>query len=169
MHLESRRAGKSNAMLERIAEVQRSAVTPVRVICTSMESAVRLRELWVQQFPKEIVPSFTVLPDEKREALNSIPPMTHELSSCWRQPEPAAIRLDDQHAYMSNATFEDLKEYSASIPTGAYEGKMWKRHNGAFDREFLAKGGQPSWQLCWYGYSELPNQVGIYRREIVVT
>lgn len=31
----------------------------------------------------------------------------------------------------SMETFEGLREYSVTIPSGEYEGKMWKANNGA--------------------------------------
>lgn len=83
-----------------------------------------------------------------------IPPITDPLGAHWKQPPTAAILLDDTHAVMSRETFELLPEYSASRPTGAYVGKMWKRHDGAFDYAFIARGGRPKWLLCWYGTSE---------------
>jgi hypothetical protein len=100
---------------------------------------------------------------------NSIPPMTHELSSGWDQPSTSRILLDDTHALMTKDVFEELKEYSATNPTGAYEGKMWKRHDGSFDREFLARGGKPKWLLCWFGFSTKgPDWVSTFYREILI-
>lgn len=84
------------------------------------------------------------------------------------RPATSNILIDDTHALMTRRTFEDLPEYSATNPTGAYEGKMWRRHDGAFDREFLARGGKPVWLLCWYGESELPDFVSNNSREILL-
>lgn len=36
--------------------------------------------------------------------------------------------LDETHAVMDRATFDALMEYSASIPTGVFRGKVWKAH-----------------------------------------
>lgn len=55
-----------------------------------------------------------------------IPPITDPLGKYWQQPHRRFIELDDTHALMSEQTFKGLKEYSTSIPTGRYEGKMWK-------------------------------------------
>lgn len=99
---------------------------------------------------------------------NVIPPMTHPLGSHWKQPRTSEILLDDTHALMSRRTFDDLSEYSASNPSGVYEGKMWKREDGAFDREFLARGGKPEWLLCWYGESEKPDHVSNNSRKIIL-
>lgn len=99
-----------------------------------------------------------------------IPSMTDPLSQYWEQPPLSAIEIDDEFARMSTATFESLHEYSASKPSGAYEGKMWRRHDGSFDREFLRKGGKPVWLLCWYGVSTIgPGYVSNNSRKIVLT
>lgn len=45
----------------------------------------------------------------------------------WCQPKREDILVDEEFAVMSQETFEALMEYSRSIPTGAYDGKMWKR------------------------------------------
>lgn len=71
-----------------------------------------------------------------------IPAMTDPLGKYWKQPDPAAILLDDEHAVMDMATFEQLAEYSASIPSGVYPGKMWKA------------GFQGTWLLRWFGEVE---------------
>ncbi len=91
---------------------------------------------------------------DKLESREAIPRMTHPLSSAWDQPDRSEISVDATHALMSRATFEALKEYSASQPSGVYEGKMWRRHDGSFDREFIARGGKPTWMFCWFGPSE---------------
>lgn len=56
----------------------------------------------------------------------SIPAMTHPLGKHWKQPEVDEITIDDTHALMSQRAFDKLLEYSASRPSGVYEGKMWK-------------------------------------------
>jgi hypothetical protein len=100
---------------------------------------------------------------------NVIPPMTHELSRYWEQPLAAEILVDDVHALMTRATFDKLAEYSASNPTGAYEGKMWKRLDGEFDEEFKAHGGVPEWLLCWFGESQIgPGYVSNNHRKILL-
>ena len=100
---------------------------------------------------------------------NVIPPITHELGRYWEQPPAAEILVDDTHALMTRATFDKLAEYSTSFPTGAYEGKMWKRHDGAFDEEFKADGGMPEWLLCWFGESQIgPGYVSNNHRKILL-
>ena len=72
---------------------------------------------------------------------HAIPPMTHELSRHWRQPNRDEILIDDTHAVMSAATWEKLARYDTSTPSGVYEGKMWRRRG----------------MLCWFGFSDVPN------------
>jgi len=90
-----------------------------------------------------------------RAANHAIPEMTDPMGRYWDQPDRSLIEVDDTHALMSLRTFRELKEYSASNPSGVYPGKMWKqRQDGIYDREFLALGGKQKWLLCWYGLSE---------------
>jgi len=83
-----------------------------------------------------------------------IPPITDPMGTSWCQPARAYITIDDKYALMSKLTFECLAEYSCSQPSGVYPGKMWKRHDGAHDRNFIASGGKPEWWLCWFDFSE---------------
>ncbi|RWC91701.1 MAG: hypothetical protein EOS72_03330 [Mesorhizobium sp.] len=52
---------------------------------------------------------------------------------------------------LTQAEFDALDEYSATLPTGQTPGKRWKRHDGAFDREFLDAGGKPVWLIGEFG------------------
>lgn len=99
---------------------------------------------------------------------NTIPPIVDSLGSGWPQPVTADIVLDDTHALMTRKTFDSLPEYSGTRPTGVYAGKMWKRHDGSFDRKFLAQGGKPEWLLCWYGNSELADFCSNHSRKILL-
>lgn len=85
------------------------------------------------------------------QLLNVIPPITEPLGRHWDQPDTSLIQIDDEFARMNAHVFRELPEYSTSQPSGVYPGKMWKRHDGAFDHEFIARGGKPDWLLCWYG------------------
>jgi hypothetical protein len=69
---------------------------------------------------------------------NTIPKMIHPLSKHWKQPDSKNILIDDTHALLTQSDFDMLATYSTSIPSGVYEGKMWK--------------GQWSdgWFLKWY-------------------
>lgn len=61
---------------------------------------------------------------------NIIPPITHPWGRVWIQPNPKDIILDDEYAAMKQKDFDLLADYTASEPTGKYNGKMWK---GEFD------------------------------------
>lgn len=75
---------------------------------------------------------------------NVIPAMTDPLGRHWRQPNRDEILVDDTHALMTPSAMARLSEYSSSIPSGVYPGKMWKAQFG----------GQ--WFLRWFG--EVPNR-----------
>lgn len=99
--------------------------------------------------------------------MNTIPPMTHELGRYWDQPNPARILIDDTHAVMDEATLKALHEYSTTMPTGVYEGKMWKAN-----RWERAPGGAirmtDRWLLRWYGFSDKPDCCSNNQREILI-
>jgi len=118
----------------------------------------------VEEIEKEAVMEHATVCDRM---ITNIPPMTDPLGRYWKQPSPSRIALDETHALMDSATFNALEEYSSSIPSGVYEGKMWKRHDGAFDAAFVRSGGRPVWLLCWFGPSEKPDMVSINKREIL--
>jgi len=85
-----------------------------------------------------------------------IPKMTHPLSSAWDQPDMTKVLIDDKHAVMDQKTFDELLEYSTSVPTAVYEGKAWKRQSG------------DTWFLCWYDYSEIPGSCDIKARKVLL-
>lgn len=93
--------------------------------------------------------------------------MTHPLGRVWRQPDAARIAIDDTHALMDSATFDALAEYSCSEPTGVYPGKMWRRHDGLYDRR--CKPENRRWLLCWFDESERgPEWCSTRFREILI-
>lgn len=74
------------------------------------------------------------------------------------------IIISNENAVMSADAFEQLAEYSTSVPTGVYEGKMWK------SKHLLADKAEPLWLLRWYGYSNIgPGHVSNHHRQIVLT
>ena len=85
-----------------------------------------------------------------------IPPITHELGAYWKQPPLSDLLVDETHAVMTERTLKALAEYSTTIPTGVYEGKMWRRAT------------YPGWLLCWYGPGDRPDNCSIATREILV-
>jgi hypothetical protein len=97
--------------------------------------------------------------------------MTHPYGKHWEQPPSAAILLDDTYALMTQLSFEALHDYSATTPSGVYEGKMWRRHDGIFAAGFppsAAQRASAKWLLCWYGPSEKPDCCSINYREILL-
>ena len=85
-----------------------------------------------------------------------IPKMIHPLGKHWRQPKREDIAIDNTHALMSKDSFEQLHEYSMSVPTGVYEGKMWKAKY------------RSGWILRWFGNENADGLLPILNREIVV-
>lgn len=69
-----------------------------------------------------------------------IPAMTDPLGRHWQQPRSEDILIDGSHAVMDRQTFCSLADYSRSMPSGVYAGKMWKA---------ITQDGRPF--LCWYG------------------
>lgn len=87
--------------------------------------------------------------------MNVIPPL--EEGRTWKAPSPADILLTDTHACMPESAFESLLEYSSSIPTGVYPGKMWKAHMDG------------KWYLRWFGIvPDQPEVCSNNQREIPV-
>jgi len=85
-----------------------------------------------------------------------IPDMIHPLSKHWDQPSKEDILIDNTHALISKKSFEQLKNYSMSIPTEVYEGKMWKA------------GSKNKWFLRWYGVENREGLLPILTREIII-
>lgn len=86
----------------------------------------------------------------------AIPPITSEMGCHWRQPDRSTIQVTDKLAIMPNATFTALSEYSSTIPSGVYDGKMWRRFQ------------EQKWHLCWFAPSTrgIANECSIMMREI---
>lgn len=85
-----------------------------------------------------------------------IPQITDPLGKNWKQPHRRYIEVDDTHALMSEQTFKGLLEYSCTIPSGKYEGKMWKANRSG------------KWYLAWYGPDLEPGYLSIEWREILI-
>lgn len=69
-----------------------------------------------------------------------IPAMTNPLGKYWNQPDQRQIYIDAEKAYMREREFNALVNYTHSLPSGAYIGKIWKGQNIKGD-----------WYLGWYG------------------
>lgn len=93
----------------------------------------------------------------------------------WDQPDRRAFLVDDHHAVMTRATFTELAEYSGTIPSGVYPGKLWKRHDGVYSNRYPSGNinGQPqrplAWLLCWYAaHPTKPGYCDVHFREILL-
>lgn len=88
---------------------------------------------------------------------HQIPPITDPLGRHWQQPPRERVLVDDTHAIMSRDDFNLVPVYQASLPSGTYAGKMWRK-------EFRGE-----WWLGWYG--EVVNagtQIAVYWRRLLV-
>lgn len=83
--------------------------------------------------------------------------MTNPMGRYWEQPATDKILVDGEVALMERSTFEQLSEYSASIPTGVYPGKMWRRNDGIYD----AQATKTVWMLGWFGECPDPNRCSV--------
>lgn len=87
---------------------------------------------------------------------NIIPKITDKRGMSWKQPHRRYIEIDEEYALMTKQTFEGLREYSVTIPSGEYEGKMWEANRGGI------------WYLYWYDHDDNPSMIKIERREILL-
>lgn len=67
-------------------------------------------------------------------------PEDADLARGWEAPQRTGVLIDETHAMMSQPSFDKLLDYSVSMPSGVYPGKMWKAH---------VRG--EGWFLRWYG------------------
>lgn len=81
----------------------------------------------------------------------------------WDQPHPGEITIENGVAFMTAATFKKLKNYSCSLPSGTYQGKMWRKAVVYEEQHITAR-----WKLCWYVDIDMPGQIGIQYREISI-
>lgn len=93
---------------------------------------------------------------EKRNN-NVIPLMTHPLGKYWEQPSLDKILIDDEYAVMTIETLKEIHDYSHSIPSGIYEGKIWR---GSDDKK--------EWYLNWWGFGSSPEKVTHNVRKILI-
>lgn len=88
--------------------------------------------------------------------MNNIPVITNPLGKVWKQPDTKNILISYKYAAMFESDFNKLLEYSSSIPSGVYIGKMWKMKRGE------------TWYLAWFSECEDPNYVNNNYREILI-
>jgi len=90
-----------------------------------------------------------------------IPPISDPQGKGWNQPSTEKIKIYDKTAVMCKETFDALNEYSTSIPTGVYPGKMWKVH-------LKNVKNNDKWFLRWFGESKDPKYCSNHCREIII-
>jgi hypothetical protein len=73
--------------------------------------------------------------------------------------------MDDMETErITRASFEKLPEYSMSVPTGVFFGKVWRRNNKA-----LIPDADPDWVICEYVRTADPGRARIdIRRPLIV-
>jgi hypothetical protein len=81
------------------------------------------------------------------------------VASTTTAPEPAAV--NETVVQLTQREFDELLDYSASLPTGTTVGKRWKRRNDYHDE---SKG----WRLGEYVEHDNPDLVGIRWRDIEI-
>lgn len=87
--------------------------------------------------------------------MNEIPEMTHPYGKHWQQPRDIReAPMDKTHVLLDRRQFKGLHDYSATIPSGVYDGKCWRRRE------------RREWFLCWYSPSSDPKQCAINMRRI---
>ncbi|HVH91276.1 MAG TPA: hypothetical protein VM783_07825 [Candidatus Acidoferrum sp.] len=87
-----------------------------------------------------------------------VPARPMKYGTAWHQPRRNDLRfhVDSRNpeskpdlVYMSQKSRNDLSDYSRSMPTSVYPGKMWKAECTRLD-------GSKEWRLRWYG--EVPGR-----------
>lgn len=86
-----------------------------------------------------------------------IPAMTDPLGRYWDQPgDIRDAPMDEETVLLTPRQFKELHDYSATIPSGVYEGKCWRA--GRLGR----------WYLRWYAASDDPALCSIHHRLIEI-
>lgn len=93
-----------------------------------------------------------------RSGASVIPAKSNHYGRYWNQPKRSEILLSDTKAYMSQATFDKLADYSRSFPSGAYAGKMWRMTMKDGVRHFLR----------WFSETNDPDAFDVHAIEIVI-
>ncbi len=102
----------------------------------------------------------------------SEPTLTLEQESARMRPHYSTVEdfpsllVDDTHALCDTADFDALLDYSCSLPSGTFLGKVWKRSDAFY------RGRNPDepllWQLAEYVPCDIPGQIGIKWRDLEV-
>lgn len=87
-----------------------------------------------------------------------VPPIKDRRGNAWKQPDPKEFAFDEHNDYvlMNRKQFDELRDFSKSIPPSLYIGKMWR---GSDD-------GQ-TWFLHWWDDVTV-GHTSHYLREIIL-
>lgn len=72
------------------------------------------------------------------------------------------LLMDDEVAIVSEQDFARLPEYSASVPTGVCDGKVWSRNLAAHG------GSEKGWLFMFFEHDE-GNQFFVRHRRLIIT
>jgi hypothetical protein len=102
--------------------------------------------------------------------MQPVPPMTDPYGEYWSQPDPNTFLFDDTHVLMTRDQLRELPEYTITLPTGTYVGKMWRSYSGRVKHVADARVQieKDAWMLCWYEDCEDPTRIAIKRRTILL-
>lgn len=95
----------------------------------------------------------------------------HAEMAAMTLPKYGMCIVDDKTAVMDKVYFEELGEYSLSLPTGKYFGKRWKRElykPGRSWSECSIPYDPPRWWMGEYYDMHSKDQIGIYWRKIIL-
>jgi hypothetical protein len=127
-----------------------------------MEEQARLRQ---KQSIESILLKDVVMPEGNKMPVllgtAVVPPITEPLGRHWEQPDREELIFCGDFVYMTRRAYKQLPEYNNSVPSGVYEGKMWKSHVRYSDV------GRVCW-LRWFGVSDDPDKVTNNQRRIAI-
>lgn len=83
---------------------------------------------------------------------NTIPQITDPMGKSWQQPDASGIAIDDTHAVMTEGDWDALLAYDRSMPSGVYDGKMWRSLG----------------YLVWISPGNMPDQCQVNYREALI-
>lgn len=89
-----------------------------------------------------------------------VPPIVDPLGKSWNQPNPHNFVWDEDCVAMSEQDYKSLHTYDCTLPTGIYEGKMWKTH--------IRKNGEEVPYLCYITDDPVNAEYCIINRIIIL-
>ena len=83
-------------------------------------------------------------------------------------PKRGICIVDDETAIMDRVYFEEMAEYSCSMPTGVFLGKRWKRDDTAYNHLRGKPPEPPHWVMGEYVKSDDLKMAATKWREVIV-